>query len=136
MKKVLFAVLFCLVGCGGGPDFPGTYLGALVTSLTCSNGARATTSNAVQIVVTESGSDLIINDGSSCADYTATASGSSATMNPKICPPQPGSNVGDTSTLTGGSISLSGNTLVVTLDEQIANSAGSCTGTATGNLTK
>jgi hypothetical protein len=142
MKATLAVVAVLLVGCGPeAPEFDGQYMGAMVTTGTCDDGGRINTSEAVRIAVKSQAGSLLINDGSSCADYTAAVSGSSAVFNPKLCPDETASN-GNVAHLkaTGGTVSLSGDVLAVALEQAVSvySSLGAhvreCTGTASGNL--
>lgn len=141
MKRLLASLAVVLCACGGGDvHWPGTYTGAFVATISCSDGTTGSNSSAIRLVVTESGKNLFFDDGSDCALFTASASGSSASVNPKVCPPFRN----DYGVLLGysidsGTATLHGNDIAFALQESFATlppaPSITCTGAESGTLT-
>lgn len=143
MTRVVAAIaVLALVGCGpGGPSVPGTYDGVLVAYLNCGSSGGGQNSGAVRFIVTVAGTNAFLNDNSDCAPFTGTVSGSTVTLNPRICPThmtQQGDD--ETDTLTSGTATFTdeGMQFSSTVSVHVSGSGGSmdCTGTQSGSFSR
>lgn len=140
MRALALLVLLSLSACGGGNElnWAGTYTGALVSNISCSNGTSGADSYAARFVVTKSGTNLFLDDGSPCAIFTAAISGASAAVNPKVCPPYSNADgVNVDFTVDTGTVTLHGSSLAITFNESSVveyTPQLSCTGTETGTF--
>jgi hypothetical protein len=122
MRKIL-GVLF-LVACGG-PDWTGSWSGALVLGATCQDGSSGSQSFNVVWNITESGDKLDITpNGGTCGSFTAINRGWSADFQTKAC---------GTTTFDSGKLTLQDkSTMLVDIPSTTTN----CSGTFSGQLVR
>lgn len=146
MRGLLMAVVavLSLSACGGDSDpvdFGGTFSGMLTATGPCSDGTTANFSSSVTMVAAHDGNSFSASGDSLCAAISAHVTGAVATLDPKACAPITKASRTDTPAVTGGSITVNGASLAVSVEEEnsISNNNGgnwTCTLTISGALTK
>jgi hypothetical protein len=108
--------------------FVGSYTGTI--DVTTVQGTPTTVTQTWTL--TQTGDTVDLTNFSSCPGINGTASGSVATINMISCPIQSGV----TTTYTGGTLTIQGNSLVLNMTFDLNGNGISTTGTLTGTLTK
>jgi hypothetical protein len=118
-------------GGGDGPDFSGTYTGSLTSVLTVDGMESSPDTVSVSWVLSQNGTDVTIGFPG-CPGFSGTASGDVINADYTACPESNGVSV----TYTGGTLTLDGNSLVVSLTSSDSGDGISGTGTLQGTLSK
>lgn len=138
MRKLV--ALAALTAACGGADFAGTYSGSITERGSCSDGSGVNRTGSVSWVVTQSGGSVTIATGGNCGELSGTVSGNVVNVSQKTCPATTNNGITMTQTLTGGTLTLTGGSLGVSLtaNYQLASGYGSgtCSGTTTGTLSR
>lgn len=138
MRFALFvAAVLSVVACG--PSFDGTYAGPLTSIGSCSDGSGVPSSTVqVRWVLSESGSGVDVTTGGTCGDFAGDVpSGSTTDLRQKTCPAYSNGPYTYNSTVTGGTLTLSGSSLAVSFQTNILVSgaaSGSCSTSTSGTL--
>jgi hypothetical protein len=139
----IFGLLVALGLLGCGPDFNGTFSGNITTTGSCSDGSGVPQrTDHAEWEIEDRGDELVIDPvGGTCGNLTARMSkgGSMAEFAQKTCPSSTFDGVTVTSTFTGGTLSLSGESLAVSLLGRVEASgamSGTCNVTMAGTLAR
>ena len=129
--------LVVLLGCGGGSGdtWTGTFGGAIATTGSCVDVPPIWF--PAHFVISANGSTLTWT--APCgAMATATVDGSTATVHPYDCPALTAGPLTESLTITGGTLTLAGNSLSVTFNGTATTSGmtGPCLVTFTGTLAR
>lgn len=135
------ASLSLLSACG--PDFSGRWTGNINELGSCSDGSAVPSSNTgVTWSLSTKGSTVTIVTTGACGSFSATQQGTMATIGPHDCAAVTDAAAGVTvkKHINGGSMSLMGETLSLTISSRSAvatpNAVGTCDTTATGVLAR
>lgn len=138
MRKWI-ALLAVVLGCGG-PSWDGRFVGPVTTTGSCSDGSgvQPSTVNG-DWALEEKSSGLEVVTNGTCGTILADTNGDVATMRGKSCPGFSNGGFNYQPSLTGGRLTLNGDTIGVTSEIRLAvtgASNGTCTTTITGTLTR
>lgn len=154
MKRLLLVLAVSLVACGGedeptqgnpppsAPDFSGTWRGIASVSGSCSDNSVINSSQDLQVVVSQNGSEVSFASTGACGIMEATANGSTATLKPKSCQPQVSSAGTFQDSIASGTARLDTATRMHVsvrfnnVWQDSAGNHGTCDYTESGDLTK
>jgi hypothetical protein len=141
MRSALLGLMaLCAIGCG--QSFDGTYSGTLTATGSCSDGSGIPTQSiTASWRIRDEGGSLDINTSGTCDPLTATPSsnGMSASINQKACPQYSNAGLTFAPRVTGGTLSLDGDKLSVSLimkADVSGEASGFCDSTMSGTLTR
>jgi hypothetical protein len=144
MRRFFVVAALVCAGCGGSTavDFTGTYVGPVRTQRTCSVASdNADNNSTLTYTFTQTGAALSFG-GSKCPGIPATISGDVATIQKHTCPSTTNADGVTTcqDTITGGTLTLSGDNVTLNTNGQVtcsnASASETCTFSSTGTVAR